>query len=208
MRAQGPRELHAHVAQATQADDAYLLARAYFPVAQRRIGGDAGAQQRRDGLEVQLVGDLHDEMFLRHDAIRIATEGELVAAAFLVVIGQRGAFLAVLLQVQAAGLAVPAGIHHAAHAGVIARLELGDVLAHLRDAADDFVARHHRVHRIAPIAARLMQVGMANAAVQDVNQHVVVARLAAREAEGNERGVGTVGGVATGLGHDGFAGIC
>ena len=45
--AKGAGELHAHVAEATETHDANLLARADFPVAQRRIGGDAGAQQGR-----------------------------------------------------------------------------------------------------------------------------------------------------------------
>ena len=45
--AEGVGELHAHVAQPAEADDADLLAFADLPVAQRRVRGDAGAQQRR-----------------------------------------------------------------------------------------------------------------------------------------------------------------
>ncbi|KAG1260497.1 hypothetical protein G6F65_015042 [Rhizopus arrhizus] len=197
-------EFHAHVPQAAQADDAHFLSRPHLPMAQRGIGGAAGAQQRGDGLQVQRVRYFDHEVFAHDDTVRIAAEGQLVVAAFVVVVGQRGAFFAVLLQVQAAGLAVQAGIHHAAHAGVVARLELGDVLAHLGDAADDFVAGHHRIDGVAPIAARLMQIGMADAAVEDVDQHIVVAGFAPGETERNERGIGAVGGVASGLDHDGL----
>ncbi|MNR10547.1 hypothetical protein D3C85_1268040 [compost metagenome] len=97
-----------------------------------------------------------------------------------------------------------AGVDHAADAGVVAHLELADVLADLGDPADDLMARHHGIHGIAPVPARLVQVGMADAAVEDFDQYVVVARFAAGEIERDERGVGAVGGVASGLDHDGL----
>ena len=43
------------MAEAAEAHDADLLALADVPVAQRRVGGDAGAEQRRHGGEVELV---------------------------------------------------------------------------------------------------------------------------------------------------------
>jgi hypothetical protein len=54
VRAHRMRDLQAHVAQPADADHADLLARPGLPVAQRRIGGDAGAQQRRDRGELFL----------------------------------------------------------------------------------------------------------------------------------------------------------
>ena len=48
MCAKGAGELDTHVAEATETHDSNLLARTSFPVAQRRIRGDAGAQQGRD----------------------------------------------------------------------------------------------------------------------------------------------------------------
>ena len=56
--AQGVGELHAHVAEAAEADDADLLALAGAPLAQRRVGGDAGAQQRRGAAGSRLAGTL------------------------------------------------------------------------------------------------------------------------------------------------------
>jgi hypothetical protein len=41
------RDLHGHVAQAAEPDDADVLARASAPALERRVGGDASAQQRR-----------------------------------------------------------------------------------------------------------------------------------------------------------------
>ena len=52
VRAEGAGELHAHVAEAAEADDADLLSGADLPVAQRRVRRDAGAEQRRGGGEV------------------------------------------------------------------------------------------------------------------------------------------------------------
>ena len=47
VRAEGVGELHAHVAEPAEPDDADLLPLARAPLAQRRVRGDPGAQQRR-----------------------------------------------------------------------------------------------------------------------------------------------------------------
>ena len=51
-------EFDAHMAEPAEADDADLLAGPDVPVAQRRIGGDPGAKQRRHRLGVELSGTL------------------------------------------------------------------------------------------------------------------------------------------------------
>ena len=55
--AHGVGELDGHVAEPAEADDGDLLAGAGAPVAQRRVGGDAGAQQRRGDVELDALGD-------------------------------------------------------------------------------------------------------------------------------------------------------
>ena len=50
-------ELHAHVAQPAEADDADLLALADAPVTHRRVGRDAGTKKRRGPGEVEVGGD-------------------------------------------------------------------------------------------------------------------------------------------------------
>ena len=46
-------ELHAHVAQPAETDDADLLALGHAPVAHRRVGRDPGAEQRRGPGEIR-----------------------------------------------------------------------------------------------------------------------------------------------------------
>ena len=122
--------------------------------------------------------------------------------AVLAVVGEGGAVLAVLLQVMMAGLALAARIHHAAHADQIARPEAGDILADAAYAADDLVARHDRVGGAAPVVAGGVQVAVADAGVEDVDDDIVRPGITALEAEGDQGLVGCVGGIAVDvLGH-------
>ncbi len=76
VRAHRRRQLHAHVAEAAEAHDAHLAAGAHLPLAQRRVGGDARAEQRRHGRQLGLgVSDAQDELVLHHDVVRVAPEG-------------------------------------------------------------------------------------------------------------------------------------
>ena len=52
--AEGVGELEGHVAEAAQADDADLFSGADIPVAEGRVGGNAGAEERRNGGEVEI----------------------------------------------------------------------------------------------------------------------------------------------------------
>ena len=73
--AQRRGELDRHVAEPAQADDADAAARADVPGAQRRIGGDAGAEQRRGAGEVQPVGHPQDEFLAHHEVPGVAAVG-------------------------------------------------------------------------------------------------------------------------------------
>ena len=96
LRAHRVRDLHRHVAEAAEADDRDLLAGAGAPVAQRRVGGDAGAQQRRCDVELEAVGDAHHEVLVDDDVRRVAAVSHR-AVAIDRAVGQRGARQAVLL---------------------------------------------------------------------------------------------------------------
>ena len=196
-------EFDAHMAKAAETDDADLLARPHFPVPQRRIGGDAGAQQRRHRLEVEIFRHLRDETLLDHDLFGIAAEGEVFRFPLATVIGPREAFFAELFEIGLARRAMAAGIDHAADGGEIAGLEPGHTGADLDHPADDLVAGHHRIERIAPVVAGLMQVGMADAAIENVDLHVVRAGVAALDAEGPERGRGGLRGESFDFEHGG-----
>jgi len=57
----------------------------------------------------------------------------------------------------------------------------------INDLADDLVARDHGKDRSTPFVAGLVDVGMANTAIENVDRHVVGMRRAALDGEGSER---------------------
>ena len=85
-----------------------------------------------------------------------------------------------------AGLALGAGavrVDQAADRGEVAGLELGDRGADLGDAPDDLMPRDDRVdrrHELAPLVADRVEVGMADAAEEDLDLYVVFGRASAR----------------------------
>src|SRR5690606_41962556 len=116
---------------AAVADEAALLAGAEGPVARRRVGGAAGAQQRRDGGQLLLrVADLQPDLVADHDALRVAA-GRMPGRVFgRAVVGAGEAVLAELLQPFGARGAVLAAVDHATDADDVAHLEAGDLAAH------------------------------------------------------------------------------
>ena len=195
-------QLHPHVAQAAQADHADLLARAHLPLPQRRVGGDAGAQQGRDRRQVRLVGHPQHEAFVDHDPAGIAAVGHGSGLRVGAVVGH-GEGRTVLFQALPAVGTGSAGIDQAAHAGQIAGLEGGDFAADLGDSADDLVARHHRIDSVVPLVAGRMQVGMAHPAVEDFDLHVARTRLAPLEVKPIQRGRRAPGSVSKRFDHGG-----
>ena len=175
-------ELHAHVAQSAETDHADLLAFGDAPVAHGRVCCDAGAEQRRGPGEIEVGGDAQDKALVDDDAVGVAAVGDAAEVLVGEVVGE-GHVRAELLE---AGLALGAGavrIDHAADRGEVARLELGDRGADLGDAADDLVARDAGVdgrHDAAPLVTDLVEIGVADTAVEDLDLHVVLGRIAAR----------------------------
>src|SRR6202000_1446314 len=98
-----------HVAKATHAQDGYLLARARVPVPERRVGGDARAEQRRGDIEGDPVWDAQHVVLVGHDVRGVATVGGLTALVAAVVRRDRSAY-AVLLQALPAVIALAAGV--------------------------------------------------------------------------------------------------
>ena len=93
-------ELHAHMAEPADAHNADLLAGARAPVAQRRPGGDAGAEQRRGRGQVFFgVADVEHEMLVHRDGGAIAAIGVGAAADRAVIgAGEADRAVAILLQ--------------------------------------------------------------------------------------------------------------
>src|SRR5690606_9624267 len=125
-----------------------------LPVAERRVERDSGAEQRRRRIERQCIGNAEHEALVDGDRGRVAAEGVATQMPVVAVVGAGIAVEAVLLLARLAVLALMARIHHAADADALARLELRDIGAYRRHATDDLVARHARVSRPFPLAAR------------------------------------------------------
>ena len=114
-----------------------------------------------------------------------------------------------MLQVFLAGRAGAARIYHAAHADQIADLVFGNFVANGGDLADDFMARHQRVSREAPVIARLVDVGVTDTAIQHFDRDVVRSRCATVERHGRQWGLGILGGITDSVisnsGHENLA---
>ncbi len=177
VRAHRVRELDAHVTEPTDADDADFLAGPDLPVAQRRIGRDAGTEQRRDRGELfDRMTDLQHELLVDDDALRVAAERMTRRVFRTAVVGADEAVLAVLLETFIAGAAMLATADHATDADDIARCETGDVRTDGADATDDLVAGHTRIPRAGPLGTYRVQIGMTDAAERDVDLYVIRSR--------------------------------
>ena len=186
--AHGVGDLDGHVAEPAEADDGDLLAGARAPVAQRGVGGDAGAQQRRGDVELDALGDADHEVLGHDDVGGVAALGD-GAVAVDGAVGAGVAGEAVLLLALQAVDALAAGVDHAADADAVADGVLGDFRADLGDDAGDLVAGDQRVLLRAPVAADGVDVGVADAGVLDLDQDVVRANVAALDGGGDEGSV-------------------
>ena len=95
-----------------------------------------------------------------------------------------------------AGGAFEAGVHEAADADQVADLVLRHLGADSADAPDNLVARHEGIFRAAPFVAGRVDVAVADAAMGDVDQHVIGLQVAPRDLEGLQE----VGGPLCGIG--------
>ena len=188
-------ELEAHVTEAAETDYAYLFVGADVPVAQGRPGGDARAEKRRDGGEVELGRDVVDVMLGGDDGVGVTAVGHFAFVGFGVV-GADHALGAVGFGAGFTVLAGHAGFDGDAYTGEITGFELGHGRADGGHAAYDLVAGDHGVHGAAPLVAHLVDVRVADAAVVDGNDDVGGARFTAIEVKRGERRSLSLRGVA------------
>ena len=165
--------------------------------------GDAGAEDRRHGFGIEVFRHFQHEGVADGDGFGIAAVGGLAVVFVDAAVSRDEAVFAVLLEIVLAGFAVAAAIDEAADADEVAGLELADLRADAAHAADDFMTRHYGVYRAAPVVAGGVQVAVADAGVEDVDDDIIGARRAVFEGEGGERAGGGLGGVGLdGFGHD------
>src|ERR1035441_6144548 len=162
LRAESAGKFHAHVAQATKTHDANSLARADFPVAQGRIGGDARAEQGSGVGQREVARNPQGECLVDDDALRVAA----VSWKLKVLVGpaiRPDPTRTELLVTRAAMRTRSIRINQAADRSQVARFEFGDTGTYLGHASDDLVAGNawiHGLHEAAPLVARVMEVRM------------------------------------------------
>ena len=100
-----------------------------------------------------------------------------------------------------AGRAFAAAIDHAANADEVAGLEFPHGATDCAHAADDFMTGDDGIDGAAPVVAGGVQVAVADAGVEDVDNDVIGARRAGAEGEGCKR----AGSGLCGVGADVFA---
>lgn len=196
--AHGLGELDAHVAEAAHAENPDLVTGFDAVVLERRVGGDAGAENRCGTGQRQTFRDPHNKMFADHDAVGITAHGIAAVDPIRGGVSHGRAFEAILLEVRLTGFAAAAGVDHAADADQIAYLVTGDIRTDSGDFSDDLMAGHQRINGNAPFVACLVDVGVADAAVKNFDRHVVGAQAATFEFHRGEGSGGRLGGIADG----------
>ncbi len=183
------REFHAHVPKPAEADDTDFLPLADFPMAQWGISGDASAKERGCRSQVQILRHMQRKGFIHDHAVGITAVSHRARDVFIrAVVGENGAAIfAELFEAVLATFAGAAGIHHATDGGDIAFLEFFNMRAGLHDPPDDFVAGHARISGAAPFIAGGVQIGMADAAVKNLDLNIVRAGIATLKVERRER---------------------
>src|SRR5208337_3561268 len=137
---------------------------------------DAGAEQRSRGRKIELLGYLQRKCLGDNYALRVTTIGHAAKLLVFRVVGEGCHVLAKLLFSRAATGAHSAGIDHAAYRCHIAFLEFLDCAARLYDAANNFVSGHTGIdggHGVDPLVADLVQIRMADAAVENLDLDIL-----------------------------------
>ena len=132
---------------------------------------------------------------------RVTTVCNGLSIALIRVVSAGHSFFAILLQSCLTIFAGAARIHHHTNTGQLTYFEIFNVCAYPRYFAHDFVARHHRVHRISPLVARLVQITMTNATIQNFNLHIIRPQFSTIELKWCEWRGGTEGCVSFGWDH-------
>lgn len=108
---------------------------------------------------------------------------------------------AILFLAISATVALATGIHKATHPHDITRCKASCLLADTDHPSNYLMPRHDWINRSAPLIPRGVDIAVADTAVQDINQNIVRARLAAIKGKRLEWKCGSSSSVATGLRH-------
>jgi hypothetical protein len=156
-------------------------------MAQRRIGGDAGAKEGGDAGERKILRDGVGVALVDDVIAGVAPPGDGTVEAVGGVVGLDHAFNAEVLLSLFAGVAVPAGVDDDADGRDLTGLEPGDTAAGGGDTAYNLVTGNHGKAGESPLVSRLVEIGVANPAIEDIDGDIGGTGLAAGEGEGGKR---------------------
>src|SRR5438309_993494 len=180
VRSESMSKFYRHVAQSAETDHADFLSLGDAPMMHRGVGRDPGAEQRRGCGEIEVRGKAQNEVFIDDDALGVAAVGH-ASEVFVWGIESEDHVRAELFEASLALWAGAVRVDHAADRGEIPGLVLGNGRADLGHAADDLMAGHNRIirgHELAPLVADRMEIGVADAAKEDLDLHVAVSWIA------------------------------
>ncbi|MNO95323.1 hypothetical protein D3C76_869610 [compost metagenome] len=194
-------ELDGHVAQAAQADDRQARTGLDAVRAHWRPHSDACAQQRAGKARVQRRRHTQHKLLAHNDVLGVATAGHFAADAVQAVIGRCHALGAMRFLVVLASRTLLAAVDQATHGNKIASTVTADGAAHGGDPADNLVAWYTGKTCGVPVVVHIVHVGMADAAVVDVDGDIVVTQRPTVETHRLKRRVGFMDAVADTSGH-------
>ena len=187
------------MAQAAEADDAYLAACFDAPVLHRRVGRDTRAQQRCCCFGVKRCRDFQNKIVRHDDDVRIAAKGVLAAIVVLfvgsllcrhhgTVVGSKPTIrsFTVVLITRAAWLAFAAAIDHAPDANQVTNLVSRHRCPDGGHTANDLMAGHTGINGIPPLVLDLVNVRVTDAAVQHFDGDFIWTRIRTFEFVGLE----------------------
>src|SRR5207245_799872 len=130
-----------------------------------------------------------NEVFIDDDAFGVAAVSK-TSKVFVRRVEGENHVRAELLEASLALCAGAVRVDHATDRGEIAGFVLGNCRADLGHTADDLVAGNNRVirgHELAPLVADRMEIGVADAAKEDLNLHVAISWIATLDLSGGQR---------------------
>src|SRR5437879_7878851 len=160
---------------------------------ERRVRCDPGAEKRSDVRKRKLRGDLERVLLVHDDLRRVAPVRRSLLVFLGSVVREDEMNFAVLLQACLAARALSTGIHETADSGELADFEAFHLGSDAFHASDNFVAGDHGENRAAPFVPRLMDVRVADSAVENFDEYIVWTWIAPLKVERFENRCRTFG---------------
>ena len=179
------------MAQSAEPQHGYLLARSDVPLGDRRIGGDAGAQQRSCRHEVQGIGNTANKPLIDDDFLRVAALSDSSVDIPGVVSTDRPVEARLLLPCLAL-LTVSARVDQTSDAYSVSRFVLRDLGTNSLNDSGNLMTDGQREVRLAPLVANGVNVRMTDSSSFNVDDDVVGTRVSSFNLDNFERPVRSI----------------